>query len=83
MDIEKEIIHIQQRNQRVELEKAWETSTTRYVSIVVITYLFAVLVMYALDIARPLINAVIPTLGYFLSVQSLPLIKRWWLTKQK
>ena len=81
--IENDIANIQKRNRRVELEKAWETSLTRKISILVITYILVVLVMYALHITRPFTNAIIPTIGYFLSTQSLPFIKKWWIKKQK
>ena len=77
--IENDIANIQKRNRRVELEKAWETSLTRKISILIITYILVILVMYALHITQPFTNAIIPTIGYFLSTQSLPFIKRWWI----
>lgn len=79
--IRKELFQIQSRNKRVETEKAWKTSTTRWVSILVVTYILATIVMYYLNIERPIINVIIPTLGYFLSVQSLPFIKKLWIRK--
>jgi hypothetical protein len=81
--IEKEILEIKKRNERVELEKAWETSFTRHIALIVITYLLIVVVMYFLDIQKPFINAIIPTTGYFLSTQSLPFIKKCWINKKR
>ena len=61
---------VQERNRRVELDKAWETSKTRKVSIAVLTYFVMVLVMYSLKMDSPFIGAIIPTLGFTLHVQS-------------
>ena len=80
MDFEKEIIKIQQRNKKVELDKAWETSKTRKVSIAVLTYFVMVLVMYSLKMSSPFIGAIIPTLGFTLSTFSLDFIKEYWKT---
>ncbi|EKD78239.1 MAG: hypothetical protein ACD_41C00385G0009 [uncultured bacterium] len=79
MDLEKEVSLIQERNQRVEADKAWETSAFRVITITTMTYVVAVVVLYLMDIERFYLSALIPTVGFFLSVQSLPLIKRWWV----
>ena len=87
MDIDKteqlknEIDLIKERNKRVEADKKWETSLTRIVSIAVLTYIVALIIMYALNISRPFVSAIIPTLGFILSIQTLPLIKKWWMKK--
>ncbi len=80
-NLQGEIQNIKERNERVEADKAWEKSYTRIVAVSVITYILAVIVMFVLEIVNPFINAVIPTLGFMLSVQSLPLIKRRWVKK--
>ena len=80
--IELQLQRISERNARVELEKAWETSTARKISIVSITYLSMTLVMIALDAPRPLLNAIIPTLGYFLSTPYLGYIKQGWMERR-
>ena len=78
MNFEREIKKIQERNKKVELDKAWETSKTRKISIAVLTYLVMVLVMYSLDMVNPFIGAIIPTLGFTLSTFSLDFIKEFW-----
>ncbi|MBP5534353.1 MAG: hypothetical protein J6Y03_02465 [Alphaproteobacteria bacterium] len=78
MDFEAEIKKIQERNKRVELDKAWETSNARKVSIALLTYFTMVLVMYSLDMDAPFIGAIIPTLGFTLSTFSLDFIKEIW-----
>jgi hypothetical protein len=79
--IEKQLEAIAERNQRVEIEKAWETSTTRVLSVVVLTYALMSLTFSIIGVREYFINAIIPTLGYFLSTQSLPIIKRRWLQR--
>ena len=78
MDFEAEIKKIQARNKKVELDKAWETSKTRKVSIAVLTYFVMVSVMYSLEMDKPFIGAIIPTLGFMLSTFSLDFIKAFW-----
>ena len=50
MDVEQEIQKIHERNKKVELDKAWETSRTRKISIAVLTYLVVVMVMHSLGL---------------------------------
>ena len=76
--LEFSVSEIRARNGRVELEKAWEQSRTRVVSIVIITYLLMSLVFWLIGNQMFLINALIPTLGYFISTQSLSFIKQRW-----
>lgn len=79
--IQTELEQMKQRNQRVEADKAWETSWVRIGSVALITYVVALLVMRALSVERFWLQAFIPTIGYILSTQSLPVIKRWWIKK--
>ena len=79
MDIEKDTKEIKARNRRVEADKAWETSMFRKVLISVFTYLITAIVFYLIGIKDYLASALIPTIGYFLSIQSLPFIKKWWV----
>ncbi|MEK7584799.1 MAG: hypothetical protein AAB490_06160 [Patescibacteria group bacterium] len=77
--IEQELRSIRDRNQRVEADKAWETSTTRVIAITSVTYIVAGFVLYLIGIAKPFLAALIPAIGYYLSVQSLPMLKRSWV----
>lgn len=76
--IKQEIEEIKKRNERVEMDKAWETSTLRIFFITIITYIIASFVLYFIGAQNFLFGALVPTVGYFLSVQSLPAVKRWW-----
>jgi len=80
--LEKELDLIKRRNQKVELEKAWEVSLVRKVAILVLTYLIASLVMYLIEVERFWLNAIIPTLGYFLSTLSVSFLKEKWINTQ-
>ncbi len=78
--IEERLSQIETRNSRVESDKAWETSNFRIFSISLITYIIATVVMFVIEVEEPWLGALIPTVGYYLSTQSLPAIKRWWVT---
>jgi len=80
--LEEAVHRIQIRNAGVELEKTWETSSTRKVSIVVLTYLLMALLFFMFGEKHFLFNALIPTLGYFLSTQSLRILKKYWLRRR-
>jgi hypothetical protein len=78
-NLEREVELIKQRNLRVEADKAWETSYFRVLLISAIIYVIAVKVMYFIGTGNYYLNALIPAIGYFISVQSLPFIKKWWV----
>lgn len=73
-----EILVIQERNRRVELDKAWETSWTRRGLIALVTYVVAMIFMYRIGVVDPWLNALVPTGGFILSTLSLGVIKKWW-----
>ncbi|MFH1316736.1 MAG: hypothetical protein ABII01_04405 [Candidatus Woesearchaeota archaeon] len=70
---------IQDRNRRVEADKAWETSFTRRGIIAIITYFIAVWFLWTIGNNKPWLNALVPTIGFILSTLSLPFIKKWWV----
>ena len=74
---------ILQRNQRVELDKAWEQSTTRVVGIVTLTYALMCLIFYVIGAQNFMSSAIVPTLGYYLSTQSLSWLKGKWVERRK
>jgi hypothetical protein len=63
------------RNHRVESNKAWETSRVRLFSITGITYVTMVSVFLVLGSNRPLVDALVPTTGFFLSTLSLSFLR--------
>ena len=77
--MEQELLEIKVRNKQKELDKAWETSFFRKVVVAIFTYLAIVLFFYFAQLPSPLVNAIVPTLGFILSTMSLPLFKTFWL----
>ena len=78
-DLEKEIAAIKARNRRVETDKAWETSWTRRLCIMVLTY--AVVVLYSATISQVsnvFLSSLVPVMGFLLSTLSLRLIRKAW-----
>jgi hypothetical protein len=70
-DIQKEIEQLKTRNKRVEADKAWETSSTRKILIMLLTYAVIVIFLYTASLPKPRINAIIPTIGFMLSTLGL------------
>lgn len=77
----REIEEIKARNQRVEADKAWETSWTRRLIVLIFTYLVIVVFFYFANLPNPFANAVVPAVAFVISTLSIPLFKTWWLNK--
>lgn len=82
-ELEKRIKKIEERNKKVELDKAWEGSKTRKILIILMTYVFAVLYLKIADTTNPYFGAVVPCVGFYLSTQSINLVKNFWLRKER
>jgi len=80
--LEQQVEAIEARNARVDSNKAWETSWARIFSIIVLTYILTSLVFNLIGVDRYFVSAIIPTVGFFLSTQTLPQIKRIWLARR-
>ncbi len=78
-ELVKEIEQIKERNHRVELDKAWETSLTRKLCICILTYLVVLLYSYMINkVSNIYLSSVVPVIGFMLSTLSLRLIRRVW-----
>ncbi len=77
--IQEKLETIEQRNKRVELDKAWETSFARRGFIASVTYLVAFWFMWSIGVDDAYLNALVPTGGYILSTLSLPFLKKYWI----
>jgi len=80
--LEQRLHEIEVRNKRVEADKAWETSWFRVLSVAAITYVIALGVFHAIGNDHIFRNALVPTIGFFLSTLSLPAIKAWWIARR-
>ncbi|PIR03206.1 MAG: hypothetical protein COV60_01590 [Candidatus Magasanikbacteria bacterium CG11_big_fil_rev_8_21_14_0_20_43_7] len=80
-ELEKRIIDIENRNQRVEADKCWETSVVRRLCIAILTYIVIVLFFFTAQLQSPFVNAIVPTLGFLLSTLTVGVIKKWWIER--
>ncbi len=81
-DAASQLKELQERNRRVELDKAWETSVTRRAFIAVITYLTALVFLWMMNVETFYLNALVPAGSYVLSTLSLPWMKQLWIGKR-
>ncbi len=70
---------IEERNRRVEADKAWETSLIRKILIALLTYFTVAIYMKFVLKIDPWINALVPTLGFLLSTLTLQWGKNIWI----
>ena len=81
-ELEKEIEEIKKRNERVELDKKWETSKTRKICIAVLTYI--VVIIYTSIISKTsnvFLSSLVPVMGFLLSTLSLKAVRKVWEKK--
>ena len=78
-ELEERIIKIEERNKRVELDKAWETSWTRRICICVLTYLIVLLYSYLINkYSNIFLSSLVPVIGFTLSTLSLKFVRKIW-----
>jgi hypothetical protein len=72
---------IEDRNTRVEAEKAWEISLTRRTIITLGTYLIVGSYLTFLGIEKAWLHALVPAGAYIISMLGLKGVKKIWLNK--
>lgn len=78
-ELEKRIEAIEKRNKKVEIDKAWETSWTRRVCIMILTYIIVIIYSYIVrNYYNILLSSLVPVIGFTLSTLSLKLIRKIW-----
>ena len=84
MELEERIKQIEERNKRVELDKRWETSWTRKICIMILTYIIVIIYSYLVrNYDNILFSSIVPVIGFILSTLSLKLIRKIWELKIK
>lgn len=73
---------LEERNKRVEADKAWETSWVRKLTIVVLTYIVVACYLKFVVKIDPWINALVPVIGFTLSTLTISAFKRWWIANR-
>jgi len=79
MNLEKRVEDIEKRNERVEVDKTWETSWTRRILLIIFTYLAIGLYLQAIGVLQPWLNAIVPAVAFMLSTLTLPYFKKVWI----
>ena len=78
-ELEVEIENIKKRNKKVELDKKWETSWTRRICIIILTYFVVVLYSYIINkFSNIWLSSIVPVLGFVISTLSLRFIRKIW-----
>jgi hypothetical protein len=81
--IEDRLAQIERRNAKVELDKSWETSWTRRLSIAALTYVVVVVYLFVIGNDKPFINAVVPPTGFMLSTLVVRRIRYIWQDRKR
>lgn len=83
-ELENEIVKIKERNKKVELDKAWETSFTRKICICILTYIVVVIYSHLINkVSNIWLSSLVPVIGFTLSTFSLKLIRNIWEKNKK
>ncbi|MBI4054242.1 MAG: hypothetical protein HY397_02850 [Candidatus Doudnabacteria bacterium] len=77
--LEERIKKIEERNEKVEQDKHWETSYTRKILLAVFTYLAIAAYLWAVSIPDPWLNALVPSVAFMISTLTMPFFKKFWL----
>ena len=63
--LERRVAKIEDRNKRVEADKAWETSIVRVAIITILTYAIVYIYLRVIDADKAGLSAIVPALGFF------------------
>ena len=78
-DLKNRLEKIEERNKRVELDKAWETSLTRKLGICLLTYIVVIIYSYIVrNYNNILLSSLVPVIGFTLSTFSLKYLRKIW-----
>lgn len=79
MDLEERIKKIEERNKIVELDKSWETSWTRKICIIILTYIIVITYSFLIrEYNYVLLTSLVPVIGFTLSTLSLKAVRKMW-----
>ena len=73
---------IENRNATVTLDKQWETSWTRKLGIIGLTYIVVVIYLFVIGNDNPWINAIVPPVGFLLSTLALGWLRNSWQNRK-
>jgi hypothetical protein len=81
--LEARITKLEARNRRVEADKAWETSWTRRLLLMLLTYIVVVFYLRFVVHIDPWINGLVPVIGYTLSTLTINFAKQRFIDKRR
>ncbi len=79
--LEERVSRIEERNRAVGADKAWETSWSRKLVIVVCTYIAVGIFLSVINVQRPWLSAIVPAIAFTLSTLTMPFFKKAWLRR--
>jgi hypothetical protein len=82
ISLQDRVAKLESRNRKVEGDKAWETSWTRRLAIMLLTYTTVVFYLHFVVHIDPWINALVPVIGFFLSTLTIARLKKYWLDRR-
>ena len=83
-ELEERIDKIEKRNKRVETDKAWETSWTRRICIMILTYIIVIIYSYFIKkYDNILLSSLVPVIGFTLSTLSIKIVRKIWEEKRR
>ena len=66
----------------VETDKAWETSWTRRICIMILTYIIVIIYSYLIKkYDNILLSSLVPVIGFTLSTLSIRVVRKFWERK--
>ena len=77
--LEDRIKNIEERNRKVEYDKAWELSYFRRFLLMLFTYLAIGFYLKAANIENPWTNAIVPAVAFMLSTLTMPFFRKLWV----
>ena len=84
IELENKIKSIEKRNKKVETDKAWETSWTRRICIMVLTYIVVIVYSYIIKkYDNVLLSSLVPVIGFTLSTLSIGIVRKIWQKNRK
>jgi hypothetical protein len=72
---------IEERNARVDADKAWEVSKTRRALITIGTYIIIGAYLTILGVSDAWLHALVPPCAYLISTLTLPMVKTFWIKR--
>ena len=79
MELENKVKELEEKNRQLEYEKAWETSLTRKIYLMIGIYIIVITYSYVIKKFNNIfLSSLIPVIPFALSNSSLKIIRKIW-----